>query len=171
MQSRKFGPGASVTMGRTIAESDVYLFGGITGDLGRNHIDEEYCKTQSHYGKRVVHGALLVGLASAASTMMGERYDKGKWRGASYGYDRVRFIAPVFICDTITVTYTIRTLDEAELKTYADVIAVNQDGQVCFAATHIAKGLSDPVTDKPRPARARSAAKRAAPKAAPAGKR
>src|SRR5689334_10238709 len=80
---KEFGIGASVTLGRTISESDVYLFGGITGDLGRNHIDEEYARTQTHYGKRVVHGALLVGLASAASTLIGDRYDKGKWRGAS----------------------------------------------------------------------------------------
>lgn len=50
MQARKFGVGASVTMGRTISESDVYLFGGITGDLGRNHIDEVYCRTKSHSG-------------------------------------------------------------------------------------------------------------------------
>jgi acyl dehydratase len=143
MQSKSFGVGASVTLGRTISESDVYLFGGITGDLGRNHIDEEYARS-THYGKRVVHGALLVGLASAASTLMGDRYDKGKWRGASYGYDRVRFIRPVFIGDTITVTYTITGMDEEQLKTFADVVAVNQHGETCFAAVHIAKGLPAP---------------------------
>lgn len=137
----KFGVGANVSIGRTISESDVYLFGGITGDLGRNHIDEEYARTSTYYGRRVVHGALLVGLASAASTLMGDRYDKGKWRGASYGYDRVRFIRPVFIGDTITVTYTITSMDEKEMKTYADVKAVNQHGDTCFAAIHIAKGL------------------------------
>lgn len=137
----KFGVGANVSIGRTISESDVYLFGGITGDLGRNHIDEEYARTSTYYGRRVVHGALLVGLASAASTLMGDRYDKGKWRGASYGYDRVRFIRPVFIGDTITVTYTITSMDEKEMKTYADVRAVNQHGDTCFAAVHIAKGL------------------------------
>jgi acyl dehydratase len=136
----EFGVGASVTLSRTISESDVYLFGGITGDLGPNHIDAAY-SAKTKYGKRVVHGALLVGLASAASTLMGDRYDKGRWRGASYGYDRVRFTHPVFIGDTMTVTYTIKTMDEAELKTYADITIVNQDGQLCLVATHIAKGL------------------------------
>lgn len=145
---KEFGIGASVTLGRTISESDVYLFGGITGDLGRNHIDEEYARTQTHYGKRVVHGALLVGLASAASTLIGDRYDKGKWRGASYGYDKVRFIRPVFIGDTITVTYTIERMDERELKTYANVVAVNQHGVTCFAAVHIGKGLPPPKPEK-----------------------
>jgi acyl dehydratase len=144
-----FGVGASVSLGRTISESDVYLFGGITGDLGRNHIDEEYARTSTYYGRRVVHGALLVGLASAASTLMGDRYDKGKWRGASYGYDRVRFIRPVFIGDTITVTYTITSMDESELKTYANVTAVNQHGETCFAAIHIAKGLSAARNETP----------------------
>jgi acyl dehydratase len=141
MNANAFGIGASVTLARTISESDVYLFGGITGDLGRNHIDAEYARTHTFYKRRVVHGALMVGLASAASTLMGDRYDKGKWRGASYGYDRVRFIRPVFIGDTITVTYTIKSLDEQELKTYADVVATNQRGETCFAAIHIAKGL------------------------------
>lgn len=149
MQGLKFGVGASVTLGRTISESDVYLFGGITGDLGRNHIDEEYARAHTYYKRRVVHGALMVGLASAASTLLGDRYDKGKWRGASYGYDRVRFIRPVFIGDTITMTYTITRMDEGEMKTYADVVGVNQHGETCFAAVHIAKGLASPSTNNP----------------------
>ena len=152
MSLAKFGVGATVTTGRTISESDVYLFGGITGDLGRNHIDEEYARTRTFYGKRVVHGALLVGLASAASTLIGERYDKGKWRGASYGYDRVRFIRPVFIGDTITMTYTITHMDEAELKTFAEVKGVNQHQEVCFAAIHIGKGLPPAKAGKTAPA-------------------
>lgn len=159
MATRKFGVGASVTMGRTISESDVYLFGGLTGDLARHHIDEEYARAHTYFGRRVVHGALLVGLASAASSLMGDRYDKGKWRGASYGYDHVRFVCPVFMGDTVTVTYTIRTMDETDLKTYADVVAVNQHGQTCFVAIHIAKGMAKPA--------AKSAAKAAAGREAP----
>jgi len=145
VNTRKFGVGASVSMGRTISESDVYLFGGLTGDLARHHIDEEYARKNTYFGRRVVHGALLVGLASAASSLMGDRYDKGKWRGASYGYDHVRFVRPVFIGDTVTVTYTIKTMDEADLKTYADVVAVNQHGETVFVAVHIAKGVAKPA--------------------------
>ena len=70
--SREFGVGASVSLGRTISESDAYLFGSITGDLGRNHIDEDCSKWHSAYGRRVVHGTLLVGLASTAATLMGD---------------------------------------------------------------------------------------------------
>ena len=158
MKTRKFGVGASVTMGRTISESDVYLFGGITGDLGPHHINEEYARAHTYFGRRVVHGALLVGLASAASSLMGDRYDKGKWRGASYGYDHVRFVRPVFIGDTVTFTYTIRILDETDLKTYADVVAVNQHSETVFVATHIAKGVAKSAAGSA----AKSAAKPAA---------
>lgn len=136
----QFAVGSSVSISRTISESDVYLFGGLTGDLGPNHMDEEYSK-KTAYGRRVVHGAYLVGLASAASTLLGSTFDKGAYRGASYGYDKVRFVRPVFIGDTVTMTYTIKELDPAELKTYAEVLGTNQDGTVVFAAIHIAKGL------------------------------
>lgn len=140
MDRPMFEVGSSVMLSRTIGESDVALFGGLTHDLGPNHMDEAYSQGTA-YGRRVVHGAYLVGLASGASTLMGSTYEKGKYRGASYGYDKVRFVRPVFIGDTITIRYTISRFDEAELKTYAEVIGTNQDGVVVFAATHIAKGL------------------------------
>ena len=61
MTSRpRFAVGSTVSISRTIGESDVYLFGGLTGDLGPNHMDEEYSK-KTAYGRRVVHGAYLVG--------------------------------------------------------------------------------------------------------------
>lgn len=134
--------GSEVSVSRTISESDLYLFAGLTGDLGPNHMDEEYSKKNTSYGKRVIHGAYLVGLSSAASTLLGDRFDKGAYRGASYGYDKVRFIKPVFIGDTITMTYKVREMDAVEMKTYADIIGTNQDGTVVFASVHIAKGLA-----------------------------
>jgi 3-hydroxybutyryl-CoA dehydratase len=140
MTKPQLAVGSSVATSRTISESDLYLFAGLTGDLGPNHMDEEYCK-RTAYGRRVIHGAYLVGLASAASTLLGDRYLKGAFRGASYGYDKVRFIRPVFIGDTITMTYTVKELDAERLRTYSDVIGTNQDGTVVFAAVHIAQGL------------------------------
>ena len=49
--------GDSVSFSKTVGESDVYLFAGITGDLAPNHVDEEYMK-RSSYGGRIAHGAL-----------------------------------------------------------------------------------------------------------------
>src|SRR3979409_2063673 len=52
---------------KTVSESDVYLFAGITGDLDPNHVDEEYCRKTS-LGHRVAHGALIVGHTTPASS-------------------------------------------------------------------------------------------------------
>ncbi|WP_257958787.1 MaoC/PaaZ C-terminal domain-containing protein [Bacillus sp. V3-13] len=61
--------GESVSFSKTVSESDVYLFAGITGDLGENHVNEDYMK-KTPYKKRIAHGALLVGYASATSTLI-----------------------------------------------------------------------------------------------------
>jgi 3-hydroxybutyryl-CoA dehydratase len=127
--------GRSVTFTKTIGESDVYLFAGITGDLSRNHVDEEYMR-RTRYGRRIAHGALLVGLMSNTSTQVIQDLPGTI---VSYGYDRVRFPAPAFIGDTVTVTYEIVERDEKDWKTYARVTCTTQRGDVCAAATHILK--------------------------------
>ena len=127
--------GRRVTFGKTIAESDVYLFAGITGDFSPNHVDEEYMR-KTRYGRRIAHGALAVGFMSKASTMVLEGLP-GTW--ISYGYDKVRFPAPLFFGDTITVAYEIVERDEAALKTFARVTCTTQRGDLVAAATHILK--------------------------------
>ena len=62
----------AVSFSKTVGETDIYLFAGITGDFSGNHVNEEYMK-DSRYGKRIAHGALMVGYMSTASTMMIER--------------------------------------------------------------------------------------------------
>jgi acyl dehydratase len=57
----------------------------------------------------------------------------------SYGYDRIRFPGPVFIGDTVTVTYEISSRDEAARKALSRVTVTNQRGEVVAAATHILK--------------------------------
>ena len=59
--------GQQVTVAKTVGESDVYLFAGITGDLAPNHVNKEYM-AKSSYGKLMAHGALLVGYMSTASS-------------------------------------------------------------------------------------------------------
>jgi 3-hydroxybutyryl-CoA dehydratase len=129
--------GRAVRTSKTVSESDVYLFAGITGDLSPNHVDEEYMR-KTRYGHRIAHGALAVGLMSRASTMILEGLP-GTF--VSYGYDRVRFPRPLFIGDTVTVTYEIVERDEAALKSYAKVTCTTQRGDVVAAATHIMKAV------------------------------
>lgn len=138
--------GSKIELTRTISESDVYDFGELTGDLGLNHLDKEYSRS-TFYGQRVLHGAFLVGLASAAATRYGERFDKGRYRGASYGYDRVRFVRPVFIGDTVTIEYVITDMDPITLRSLARVTGTKQDGEVCFIAVHLSQGLQSPQRD------------------------
>jgi 3-hydroxybutyryl-CoA dehydratase len=127
--------GTRITFTKTVSETDVYLFAGITGDLHPNHINEEYMK-QTRYGRRIVHGALLVGFMSNCSTQATRLYDQPS---VSYGYDRIRFIKPVFIGDTITVEYVITKIDKSEGKIFADVSVRNQQGEIVAVATHILK--------------------------------
>lgn len=127
--------GNAVTFSKTVSESDVYGFAGITGDLARNHVDAAYM-AGTPYGERIAHGVLLLGYTSTASTRALE--DAGE-HAVSYGYDRVRFPAPVFLGDTVTVTYTTERIDPGEQKIYSKVLATKQDGAVCLAATHVLK--------------------------------
>src|SRR5438105_13611890 len=85
------------------------------------------------YGHRIVHGALLVGFMSTTSTLMAQRVQAAIPRVlVSYGYDRIRFIKPVYIGDTITVEYAVARVDGAEGKMFSEVTIVNQrDGLVC----------------------------------------
>ena len=127
--------GKKVTVRKTVSESDVYLFAGLTGDLSPNHVDEEYMRTTT-YRRRIAHGALLVGLMSNASTKI---ITDLPGTIVSYGYDRIRFPAPCFLGDTVTVTYEIVERDEAARKTFARVTCTTERGDVVAAATHILK--------------------------------
>ncbi|MBL8894572.1 MAG: dehydratase [Rhizobiales bacterium] len=134
--------GASVTCSKTVGESDVYLFAGITGDLSPNHVDE-VAMAGTRYGGRIAHGALLVGYMSRASTMIGDRCEAlmREHYPVSLGYDRVRFLEAVKIGDTITVTYRIVSADPERMRTVADVRLANQLGTVCAVASHIMRWL------------------------------
>ena len=132
--------GDQVEFRKTVGESDVYLFAGITGDLAPNHVDEEYMKA-SPFGRRIAHGALLVGFMSTTSTMLiNSCVNKGAPETpVSLGYDRIRFLGPVYINDTITVTYTIREVDPERRRTRADIVVTKQTGETVAVAQHILK--------------------------------
>ncbi len=124
----------TVTFTKTVGESDVYLFAGVSGDLGPNHVNEEYMR-QTRFGRRIAHGVLIVASMSTCSTKLTEQ--PANTPMVSYGYDRIRFVRPVFIGDTITVTYVVATVDDERGEIRSDVTATNQDGDVVAVATHI----------------------------------
>jgi 3-hydroxybutyryl-CoA dehydratase len=125
--------GIRTVVSKTVSESDVYLFAGITGDLDPNHVDEEYCKGTT-LGHRVAHGALVVGYMSAASTRILEDFARPM---VSMGYDRIRFIKPVFFGDTLTITYEITSVVAEKERTVGSIEVTNQRGETVAVATHI----------------------------------
>ena len=131
--------GDATSFTKTVSESDVYLFAGISGDFAPNHVNKAYME-KSSYGRLIAHGALLVGFMSTASTQMamGSRSDT-RVTGVSLGYDRMRFLAPVFFGDTITVDYRIASIDTEKLRATADIRITNQDGTLVAVATHLLK--------------------------------
>jgi 3-hydroxybutyryl-CoA dehydratase len=134
--------GDTASFSKTVSESDVYLFAGITGDFYQAHTNEEAMKATS-YGRRIAHGALLVGFMSTTSTMIihqaASRGDRSV--PVALGFDRIRFIAPVFLGDTITVTYAITEADEDRRRTTAEIEIRNQRQEVVCVATHLIKWL------------------------------
>ena len=129
--------GHRVQFSKTVGESDIYLFAGITGDFDPNHVDEEYCKT-TPFGHRIAHGALIVGYMSTASTLITQGFGRPL---VSLGYDRIRFTKPVFIGDTITISYEISQVDVERDRTIAAVEAKNQHGETVAVAVHVQKIL------------------------------
>jgi acyl dehydratase len=83
------------------------------------------------YGGRVAHGTLLLGFMSAASANL------YLGRTVSLGYDRVRFVQPVFFGDTIRTEYKIARYDWDKKRVFADVTCTNQRNETVAVATNI----------------------------------
>ena len=113
--------GQSARFSKTITESDIYLFAGITGDFNPAHVDEEYARG-TFFKTRIAHGMLT---ASFISTIIGTLLPGP---GSIYLGQEVKFLAPVKIGDTITATAEISEIiadkKQVRLKTYC----TNQDG-------------------------------------------
>ena len=125
-----------LSMGRTITETDIVLHAGQTGDFYPHHMDAEWSKTQV-FGERVAYGTLvlIVSVGQLAREMNEVAF--------SYGYDKVRFIAPVFIGDTITSRAEIVGTREHPKRgdeygmVDEQVSVTNQKGEVVLAFIHV----------------------------------
>lgn len=83
-------------------------------------------------------------LLSAAESEMSRRAIAGgtKLRPVSLGYDRVRFLAPVVIGDSLRATYRIAEIDDASSRTIGECTIVNQSNTLCLVGRHIMKWVS-----------------------------
>lgn len=144
MQEMKVVVGEESVFTKTVGETDISLFAGITGDFAPNHVNRAFME-KTRFGRVQAHGALLVGFMSAAAGLVAQRASDPEGEVAvAVGYDRIRFTAPVFIGDTITTTYRIVSLDPARRRAVAQVRAVNQAGVLVAVATHILGWVGGP---------------------------
>ncbi len=121
--------------GRTITETDIVMHAGQTGDFYPHHMDAEWCKTQD-FKQRIAHGTLIFAVA------VGQTAGEINPEAFSYGYDRVRFIKPVFIGDTITSRCTVKEKRDDPKRPALGVVvelveALNQRGETVLAAEHL----------------------------------
>lgn len=120
--------------GRTITETDIVLHAGQTGDFYPHHMDAEWCATQD-FGQRIAHGTLIFSIA------VGQTAGEINPLAFSYGYDRIRFIKPVFIGDTIKSSCTIKEKRDHKRPEFGVVVelveARNQRGETVLAAEHL----------------------------------
>lgn len=89
--------GDLVTRGRTVTEADVMAFAGLTGDFTELHTNEEFAKS-TRFGRRIAHGALVFSISMGLATRTNVLEDT---LVAFAGVDKLRFVDPVFIGDTI----------------------------------------------------------------------
>ena len=115
--------GDTAKFSKTVSESDVYLFAGVTGDLNPAHVSEEFAKG-TFFKTRVAHGMLS---ASFISTVIGTMLPGP---GSVYMRQEAKFLAPVKIGDTITAVVEVAEIiadkKRVRLKTYC----INQEKTV-----------------------------------------
>ena len=122
-----------VSPGRTITETDIVMFAAMTGDWHPIHTDAEYA-AGTVFGERIAHGMLGLALGSALVFRLGPHVFLPKHFIAFYGLDKVRFVTPIRIGDTIRFEARVSELTERDentgLITYEAAIK-NQSGENC----------------------------------------
>ncbi|MGP8002918.1 MAG: MaoC family dehydratase [Smithella sp.] len=125
--------GDTAEFAKTITETDIYLYAGITGDFNPAHVNEVYAKN-TFFKTRIAHGMLTAGLISAiiANQLPGP--------GTIYLKQDLSFLAPVHIGDTITGRVEIMELIPEKNRVRLKTTCSNQDGVIVISG----EGLVSP---------------------------
>ena len=118
--------GDSASVSKTITETDVYLFAGITGDLNPAHTDE-VASGKTMFGGRIAHGMLSAGLISAVLGM------QLPGPGTIYLGQELKFVKPVRFGDTVTATATVVEKIAEKNRLKLETIVTNQNGDVVIS--------------------------------------
>lgn len=113
--------GDSAEFAKTIGESDIYLYAGITGDFNPAHVNEAYAE-KTFFKTRIAHGMLTAGFISAILA------NKLPGPGTIYLRQELNFLAPVHIGDTITARVEVSEIVAEKNRVKLRTTCVNQDG-------------------------------------------
>ena len=132
--------GEAAEFTRAVSQADIERFAELSGDYDPIHMDEAFA-ARSRYGRRIAHGILAMAPLSTVSAMISQRARERGSPGVSVslGYDRIRFLKPVFAGDTLTARYTVQALDGDRSRSRVEVF--NQAGELVLAGEHIMKWL------------------------------
>lgn len=119
----QIGIGEKARFSKTLTETDIYLYAGITGDLNPVHINTEFAR-KAIFGRPVAHGMLTGGLIS---TVIGTKLPGP---GAVYLSQVLKFRSPVFLGDTITAEVEVIEKVEGKNKVRLRTTCYNQEGRV-----------------------------------------
>jgi 3-hydroxybutyryl-CoA dehydratase len=108
---------------KTVSESDIYLYAGVTGDLNPAHINEGYAQ-KTFFKTRIAHGMLTAGFISA---VLGTQLPGP---GTVFVRQELNFLAPVRIGDTITARAEVSEILPEKKQVRLKVSCTNQDGKV-----------------------------------------
>ena len=115
--------GDAAEMAKTVTESDITLFAGVTGDFNPVHIDA-VAATKSVFGGRIAHGMLSAGFISAVLAM------RLPGPGSIYLSQTLRFTKPVRIGDTVTARVEVLEVVAAKRRVRLATTCRNQNGEV-----------------------------------------
>lgn len=115
--------GDQASFSKTISETDVYLYAGITGDFNPAHVDEVYAQSTA-FKTRIAHGMLTAGLIS---NLLGTQLPGP---GSIYMSQSLKFLAPVSIGDTITATVEVIDIIIEKKRVVLKTTCVNQEGTI-----------------------------------------
>jgi 3-hydroxybutyryl-CoA dehydratase len=116
-------PGDSATFTKTLSESDIYLFAGITGDLNPAHVDA-VTAASGMFKQRIAHGMLTGSFVSTVLAM------KLPGPGTIYVGQELQFRGPVFIGDTVTAKVECTEKLEQRRWVKFTTTVTNQDGKL-----------------------------------------
>ena len=133
-------PGMHATFSKTVTESDIVLFAGVSGDHNVVHMNEEFA-ARSVFGGRIAHGFLTASLISAAVAT------RLPGPGTVYLGQQMKFRSPVRPGDTVNVTVTVLTVDKAKSRAVLSTVCrvkhtVVVEGEATVMTTSLARRVA-----------------------------